>query len=190
MSSEAEENVEANESEDDVASAGMEITVQGSYLRPLQFFLGQGELMGHIWSGTAAEPTPAYVANSLFHDHYEVRQLHNGASVMVDVKSVLSVDLNGAIQMSLWNRNAQTQVYQKSVLSNHSVQIGEEINQFCLFSVGLVIRGSILLNAGFLSLDLQFGVEKEPKLVLNADSDFSDENLLCMQLRQPEDVFM
>lgn len=91
----------------------MEITVQNSYLRPLEFFRGQGELMGHVWSGTASEPTPAYVANSLLHDHYEVRQLHNGASIFVDVKSAFSIDLNGSIQMSLWNRNAQIQVNKK-----------------------------------------------------------------------------
>lgn len=113
VSSESEQNEAADEPQDDVANAGMEITVQGSYLRPLEFFRGQGELMGHVWSGTASDPTPAYVANGLLHDHREVRQLHNGASIVVDVKSALSIDLHGAIQMSLWNRNAQIQVNKK-----------------------------------------------------------------------------
>lgn len=48
---------EADPDEDTTATAGMEIAVQGSYLRPLTFFKGQGELMGHVWSGTASEPT-------------------------------------------------------------------------------------------------------------------------------------
>lgn len=56
-------------------------------------------------------------------------------------------------------------------------------------SVGLVMRGKILLNAGFVSLDLNFNVEKEPKLNLNTDVDFAVENVLCMQLSQPDDVF-
>lgn len=55
-------------------------------------------------------------------------------------------------------------------------------------SVGLAIRGKILLNAGFVSLDLNFNVEKEPKLNLNTDVDFATENVLCMQLSQPNDV--
>lgn len=99
--------------DDDTANAGMEITVQGAFLRPLEFFRGQSELMGHVWSATASEPIPAYVANSLLHDHHESFQLQNGATVSVDVESALSVDLNGAIQMSLWNRNAQIQVDNK-----------------------------------------------------------------------------
>lgn len=112
----AEQN---DETEEEAANAGMEITVQGAYLRPLQFFNGQGELMGHVWSGTASEPTPAYVANSLLHDHHEVLQLQNGASVRVDVESALSIDLHGAIQLSLWGRNAQIQVNKKYDLHSH-----------------------------------------------------------------------
>lgn len=91
----------------------MEITVQGSYFRPLEFFHGQGELMGHVWSGTASEPTPAYTATSMLHDHQESFQLQNGATVNIRVNSAISIDLNGQIQMSLWNRNAQCKVNKK-----------------------------------------------------------------------------
>lgn len=93
----------------------MEITVQGSYLRPLEFFRGQGELMGHVWSGTASEATPAYVQTSLLNDHHESFRLQNGATISVDAVSAVSIDLNGAIQLSLWNRNAQIQVNKKYV---------------------------------------------------------------------------
>lgn len=108
----AEADEDASE-EEEAANAGMEITVQGTYLRALQFFNGQGELMGHVWSGTASEPTPAYLANSLLHDHHEALHLQNGATVYIDVDSALSIDLNGAIQLSLWGRNAQIQVNKK-----------------------------------------------------------------------------
>lgn len=113
VSSDSESNEEDNEFQDEAANAGMEITVQGTYLRPLQFFNGQGELMGHVWSGTASEPTPAYLANTLLHDHHETLQLQNGATVHIDVESAMSIDLNGAIQLSLWGRNAQIQVNKK-----------------------------------------------------------------------------
>ncbi|KRT81396.1 hypothetical protein AMK59_5154 [Oryctes borbonicus] len=45
---------------DDVATAGMELAVLGTQLRPFKFFEGQGELMGHVWSGTASDMTTAY----------------------------------------------------------------------------------------------------------------------------------
>lgn len=69
--------------------------------------------MGHVWSGTASEPTPAYTATSVVHDHQQTIQLQNGASLSINVLSGLSIDLNGAVQMSLWNRNAQCQVNKK-----------------------------------------------------------------------------
>lgn len=104
---------DAADADDEGANAGMEITVQQSYFRPLEFFRGQGELMGHVWSGTASEETPAYTATSMVHDHQETIQLQNGATISIDVLSALSIDLNGAVQLSLWNRNAQCQVNKK-----------------------------------------------------------------------------
>lgn len=100
-------------SSDDSATAGMEIKVQGSYFRPLEFFNGQGELMGHVWSGTASDPTPAYTATTLLHDHEQILRLQNGASLSINVVGALSIDLNGQIQLSLWNRNAHCRVDKK-----------------------------------------------------------------------------
>lgn len=118
MSSFVSSNSDTNEgdaasADDESANAGMEITVQQSYFRPLEFFRGQGELMGHVWSGTASDLTPAYTATSVIHDHQETIQLQNGATISIDVLSALSIDLNGAVQLSLWNRNAQCQVNKK-----------------------------------------------------------------------------
>lgn len=95
------------------ATAGMEITLQGSYFRPLEFFRGQGELMGHVWSGTASEATPAYTASSILHDHQETIRLQNGATVTLTVLGAVSIDLNGQIQLSIWNKNAHCQVNKK-----------------------------------------------------------------------------
>lgn len=91
----------------------MEITVQGAHFRPLQFFGSQSELMSHAWSGTASEPTAAYQATTLLHDHHEIVRLLNGAAVSVRVQGAVSIDLNGQVQFSLWNRNAHCQVDQK-----------------------------------------------------------------------------
>lgn len=48
------------EEEEESATGGMELTVMGTQIRPFVFFNGQGELMGHVWSGTASEKTPAF----------------------------------------------------------------------------------------------------------------------------------
>lgn len=53
---------------EEVATAGMELSILGTQIRPFVFFSGQGELMGHVWSGTASEKTPAYQV-SKFHSN-------------------------------------------------------------------------------------------------------------------------
>lgn len=100
-------------SDDESATAGMEIKVQGAYFRPLEFFNGQGELMGHVFSGTASEPTPAYTATTLLHDHEEILRLQNGASLRINALGALSIDLNGQVQLSLWYKTAHCQVDKK-----------------------------------------------------------------------------
>ncbi|KAH1026147.1 hypothetical protein HUJ05_010709 [Dendroctonus ponderosae] len=51
------------QADEETATAGMELTVLGTQIRPFVFFEGQGELMGHVWSGTASELTPAFQAS-------------------------------------------------------------------------------------------------------------------------------
>lgn len=63
MSSDNGGNEEADE---ETATAGIELTVLGTQIRPFVFFSGQGELMGHVWSGTASERTPAYQVMQIF----------------------------------------------------------------------------------------------------------------------------
>ena len=45
---------------EEAATAGMEVTALGVQIRPFVFFSGQGELMGHVWSGSGSEKTPAF----------------------------------------------------------------------------------------------------------------------------------
>lgn len=40
------------------ATAGLELIVFGVHIRPFVMFSSQGQLMGHVWSGTGSERTP------------------------------------------------------------------------------------------------------------------------------------
>jgi microsomal triglyceride transfer protein large subunit len=113
LSSFVSSNEEVDPEESSTPTAGMELTIQGSYLRPLQFFRGQGELMGHVWSGTASDPTPAYQATTLLHDTEKSIAMTNGVTLDLAVLGAMSIDLNGQVTFSLWNRNAQSKVEQK-----------------------------------------------------------------------------
>ena len=53
----------STEGEEEEPTAGMEVTLAGVQLRPIIFFSGQGDLMGHVWSGTASERTTALQVN-------------------------------------------------------------------------------------------------------------------------------
>lgn len=99
-----------SDGEDETATAGMDLTVLGNQIRPFVFFSGQGELMGHVWSGTASERTTAFQALALLQDHHQFLRLVNGFIVELDVKGAASFDLAGSIQFSLWNRNGEALV--------------------------------------------------------------------------------
>uniref|UniRef100_A0A6B2EAW6 Putative microsomal triglyceride transfer protein n=1 Tax=Phlebotomus kandelakii TaxID=1109342 RepID=A0A6B2EAW6_9DIPT len=161
--SDAEESSDKKEEESD-PTAGMEIVVQGNYLRPLQFFKGNGELMGHVWSGTASELTPAYQATTLLHDHKEIIWLQNGLPVTIDVMGAMSLNLNGQVTISIWYRNAKSRVLQE---------------------IGFAVRGRVSINNEYAEIANEFLMLQEPKLDLVSDIDFSGDPKLCMQLAQP-----
>uniref|UniRef100_A0A1Q3FP29 Putative microsomal triglyceride transfer protein n=1 Tax=Culex tarsalis TaxID=7177 RepID=A0A1Q3FP29_CULTA len=168
MSSFVSSGGDEEENEDDSdAIAGMELTVQGSVLRPLVFFDGKGELMGHVWSGTASEPTPAYQATTLLQDNEERFALQNGAILRLSTLGAISIDLNGQVTMSLWGRNAQSKVKQNT---------------------GIALQGSLLLETSFIKLSVEFSVNQEPQLHLSSDLDFSSDTSLCMKLLQSDSV--
>ena len=104
---------EVDPNEDTTATAGMELAIQGVQMRPLTFFKGQGELMGHVWSGAASEPTTAYKGVTLLQDHKHIISLNNGVLLDFTALGAISVDLNGKIEISLWYKNANSVVLQK-----------------------------------------------------------------------------
>ncbi|KAH8419370.1 hypothetical protein KR222_008293, partial [Zaprionus bogoriensis] len=152
---------------EEAVTAGMEISVQGSQLRPLVFFNGQGELMGHVWGGTASESTPAYQATTLAQDHEHYIVLASGATLHWRVLGARSVDLNGKVGLSLWNRNAQTEIQQNT---------------------GSAVHGHIAVGFTYAKLVQDFELTHEPKLSLEADLDFYKGIKLCMKLQRPEQL--
>ncbi|KAH8266345.1 hypothetical protein KR038_011757, partial [Drosophila bunnanda] len=152
---------------DESITAGMEISVQGSQLRPLIFFNGQTELMGHVWGGTASDTTPAYQATTLAQDHERYIILASGATLHWRVLGARSVDLNGKVGFSLWNRNAQTEIQQNT---------------------GSALLGHVAVGFTYAKLVQDFSLIHEPKLSLQADLDFYSGIKLCMQLQRPEQL--
>lgn len=154
--------------ENEETSAGMEITVQGVQFRPLVFFKGQSELMGHVWSGTASDRTPAYQATTVMQDseHYIILQ-NGGVTINLKVFGARSIDLYGQIEFSLWNRNAKTQISKDA---------------------GLTTVGTTTLYSSFFNLKNNYVLTSEPKIKVNANIDFYTDILLCIQLGRPEMV--
>ena len=165
ISSDQEDNNIPTDDED--ATAGMEISLLGVAIRPFIFFSGQGELMGHVWSGTASERTPAFQALVNLHRHKEYVPLASGFIGEISVEGAVSFDLAGQIQLSLWSRNAQS-----------LVDMG----------AGVSIQGGMKVRTNFVQSNAEFLFTLEPKLELATDVDFAGPVSLCMRLTQPETI--
>lgn len=152
------------EDDNEIATAGMEIDLLGVGVRPFVFFSGQGELMGHVWSGKASERTPAFQALLSLYSHSEYVPLGSGFVAEIDVQGAASFDLAGQIQLSLWSRNAQSLVE---------------------MDAGVMIHGSTRVHSSFVQSKAEFSMSMEPKLELSTDVDFSGPVSLCMRLSQP-----
>ncbi|KAK0175394.1 hypothetical protein PV327_009145 [Microctonus hyperodae] len=159
----SDDNVDVDDQE--VATAGMEIDLLGVGIRPFIFFSGQSELMGHVWSGTASDRTPAFQAIANLHRHRELVPLASGFIAELDIEGAMSFDLAGQIQLSLWSRNAKS-----------LVEMG----------AGIAVRGGFTMRSDFVQSNAEFALTVEPKLELSTDVDFSGPVSLCMRLTQPE----
>lgn len=153
----------------DIPTAGMEISMNGNLMRQLEFFSGQGDLMGHVWSGTASDPTPAYQATTILRDQRHGFMLQSGFVFDIKFLVAISLDLNGQIVVSLWNRNAKSNVEQ---------------------NVGLAVVGRAALQADFGASQAEFRLLQEPQLSLKSHIEFSGNNLLCLELNQPDSLVM
>ncbi|XP_034947067.1 microsomal triglyceride transfer protein large subunit [Chelonus insularis] len=165
VSSSDSEEKSSEPEEYELATAGMEIDLLGVGIRPFVFFTGQGELMGHVWSGTASERTPAFQAIVNLHRHRELVPLASGFIAEIDVEGAVSFDLAGQIQLSLWSRNAQS-----------LVEMG----------AGVAVRGGFKIKSDYVQSNAEFALSVEPKLELSTDVDFSGPTVICMRLMQPE----
>uniref|UniRef100_A0A8D8QVR0 Microsomal triglyceride transfer protein large subunit n=1 Tax=Cacopsylla melanoneura TaxID=428564 RepID=A0A8D8QVR0_9HEMI len=163
---EGDTSSENNESEE-VATAGMELTVLGVQIRPFVFFTGQGQLMGHVWSGTASEKTPAFQILTLIHDHSQFIPLEGGFIAELSLHGGLSFELGGLITMSLWNRNAQSLVEKRA---------------------GISILGGIRVDTNFVRSFVTYNISSEVELSLSSDINFYNKIAMCMQLKQPDSV--
>ncbi|XP_075214236.1 microsomal triacylglycerol transfer protein isoform X2 [Lycorma delicatula] len=155
------------EDADEVATAGMELNVLGVQIRPFVFFSGQGELMSHVWSGTGSERTPAFQALSPLQDHQQYIPLESGFIADLTLLGGVSFDLSGQIQLSLWNRNAQSLVEKNA---------------------GISVRGTLNVDTMFVRSQVEFNLATEVKLNLISNIDFYNIIALCLQLRQPDSV--
>lgn len=149
------------------ATAGMEISLLGAQIRPFVFFTGQGELMGHVWSGTASTRTPAFQALSLLHDHRELLPLQTGFIADITLLGGMSFELAGEVQISLWNRNAHSLVEKNA---------------------GLSLTGLTRVDSTFVRSQVEFNLATEPRLNLVSNLDFYSGMALCMQLKQPDTI--
>ncbi|XP_034249467.1 microsomal triglyceride transfer protein large subunit isoform X2 [Thrips palmi] len=149
------------------ATAGMEIALLGTQIRPFVFFNGQGELMGHVWSGTASTRTPAFQALALLHDHRELLPLQTGFIADITLLGGMSFELAGEVQLSLWSRNAHSTVEKNA---------------------GLSLTGLTRVDSQFVKSQVEFNLATEPRLNLVSNLDFYSGMALCMQLKQPDTI--
>lgn len=130
----------ASSSSDESTLAGMSLKMLGMQLRPYVFFDGKGELMKHLWAGTASTPITAYRGNSIIADYEEGLSLINGFILDQRLRGVLSLDLTGSIEVSLWSRTADVLVDSKvsSLLQGSQVLRSSNFNtkSSSLFSFG------------------------------------------------------
>jgi hypothetical protein len=127
--------------DDEAIMAGMTLRLLGGYLRPYVFFTGIGELMGHIWKGTASEPTTAFNGNLLLVDHQEGYPLISGFVAEQQMRGVLSIDVSGKVKVSwFWNKYSHSVVTTKASINVHASQAVftsyDQLWQSHLFSFG------------------------------------------------------
>ena len=165
------EQNEVQTEEEDSTLAGMTLQVLGNQLRPFLFFSSTSELMGHLWSGAASEPTSVFRANLLTADYLEVRPLINGFLVEQSLKGIFSINLKGEIQVSLWNRNSHSEVQTMgSILFQGSQEIYTTDRQT--------------------SARKYFSFGGESSLNFITDFDFYNSPYrICIQITQPEFLF-
>ncbi|XP_014251936.1 microsomal triglyceride transfer protein large subunit [Cimex lectularius] len=155
----------AEDESDDALTAGMQLRVMNVSLRPFVFFDGNGELMSHVFAGTASTLTPAYQALVLLDDDTVALPLGIGHIAQISFMSGASVDLSGQNKLSLWYKTGNTLVQNKA---------------------GLAFEGKISLNLPFVKTEVEFNLFATPELHLLSSLNFGDGIAMCLELDQPD----
>ncbi|VVC41334.1 Hypothetical protein CINCED_3A012915 [Cinara cedri] len=143
------------------ATAGLELIVFGVHIRPFVMFNSQGQLMGHVWAGTGSDRTPIFQGISQMIEHLEYLPLSNGITAKLNLKGTLSLDIAGQMELSLWNKNAQ------SVIEKNG---------------GVSIQGSMELNTDVTTDRVDFSLITEGLLHVYSDAEFAKNIAFCMQI--------
>lgn len=170
---EQEMSTQSSSDEEESTMAGMTLHVLGQQLRPLIFFRSTSELMGHVWSGAGSEPTSVFRANLLLADYLDVKPLINGFLVEQTLKGVFSIDLNGEIQISIWNRNSHSNVQTKGAI---------------LFQGSQEIYAATDRTKTSARKMFSFGAEAQLNFITDFDF-YSSPYRICIQITQPEFIF-
>ncbi|CAG0886035.1 unnamed protein product [Cyprideis torosa] len=134
------------------ANGGLDLTLTGTQLRPFMFFEGQGELMGHIWSGTGSERTPALQSSFILHDHQQKLPLGNGLMAALSLLGITTVDFAGQGEVSLWYKTAHCLVDNRAAF---------------------LLRGMASVDTSFVQSQVETKLGGELGLALTTDLDFS-----------------
>nr|XP_006822054.1 PREDICTED: microsomal triglyceride transfer protein large subunit-like [Saccoglossus kowalevskii] len=156
---------EAEEADDNDAASGLGLNIMDVMVRPFHFFNGYSEMMGMMWSMTADNIITALAGTILLHDHSQRIALQSGINVDNQLRSSLSLDLSGSVEVSLWDKNSL------SLVSNGGA---------------MVIKGSTSVDAGFGQASLNYVADAEAIMHFTTSVDFSDQPVMvCLQMSQP-----
>lgn len=142
-------------------SGGLALSVGGVRGRSVTLFTGQGELLGHVWAGTASEPTPVLRAARTVGASGVVLPLLDGAALRLERDSLQLLALDAAAQVSLWSRSARSQMG---------------------LSVALEAAWGARVEAAGARLTAQSWLRGAPRMAVEADLDFYDGNVLCVRV--------
>lgn len=104
------EEADAGEEAGAEPAAGLQLSVGGAALPPVTLFSGQAELVGHVWAGTGAAPTPVLRALLPLRSWRAQAPLQAGARLRVRAEAAGALALDAHATVSLWQRTARARL--------------------------------------------------------------------------------
>ncbi|CAG9565106.1 unnamed protein product [Danaus chrysippus] len=155
------QNSDDEEEEGVEVSGGLALSVGGVRGRSVTLFTGQGELLGHVWAGTASEPTAVLRAARTVSAAGLALPLLDGAALRLERDALQLLALDAAAQVSLWSRSARS-------------QMGLSVALEAAWGARVLAAGATLTARGWL--------RGAPRMAIEADLDFYDGNVLCVRV--------